>query len=95
VSIYHKIIKAPIITEKNTMLRAQNKYVFEVDNRANKDEIKEAVQKLFDVKVEAVNTVVVKGKLKRMGRFSGLRPDRKKAIVKIAEGQSIERFGEV
>jgi large subunit ribosomal protein L23 len=95
VSTYHKIIKAPIITEKNTLLRAQNKYVFEVDARANKDDIKEAVQKLFNVKVNSVNTVVVKGKLKRMGKFVGLRSDIKKAIVKLVEGQSIERFGEV
>jgi large subunit ribosomal protein L23 len=95
VSIYHKIIKAPIITEKNTMLRAQNKYVFEVDARATKSEIKIAVQHLFNVRVNSVNTVLVKGKLKRMGRFVGLRSDKKKAIVKLAEGQSIERFGEV
>jgi large subunit ribosomal protein L23 len=94
-SIYHKIIKAPIITEKNTLLRAQNKYVFEVDTRAKKGEIKEAVQKLFNVKVCSINTVIVKGKLKRTGKFVGLRSDRKKAIVKLAEGQSIERFGEV
>jgi large subunit ribosomal protein L23 len=53
------------------------------------------VQKLFGVSVESVNTMVVKGKRKRMGRFQGYRPDRKKAIVKLAEGESIARFGEM
>jgi large subunit ribosomal protein L23 len=96
VSKYHKIIKAPLITEKNTMLRGENnKFVFEVEKSANKGAIKEAVEKLFDVKVEAVNTMIVKGKLKRMGRFSGYRSDKKKAIVRLAEGQSISKFGEV
>lgn len=94
-SKYHSIIRYPSITEKNTMLREQNKYVFEVDRRATKPEIRRAVEKLFDVEVVAVNTMVVKGKRKRMGRFVGYRPNWKKAIVKLAGGQSIERFGEV
>jgi len=96
VSKYHKIIKYPSITEKNTTLRQmQNKYVFEVDIKANKPVIKEAVEKLFDVTVESVNTIVVKGKKKRIGRNVGYRSDWKKAIVKVKEGQSIARFGEV
>lgn len=95
-SKYHKIIKYPSITEKNTTLRQmQNKYVFEVDIKANKPVIKEAVEKLFDVTVESVNTIVVKGKKKRIGRNVGYRSDWKKAIVKVKEGQSIARFGEV
>ena len=95
-SKYHSIIKYPSITEKNTRLRAdQNKYVFEVALKADKIEIKEAVQKLFNVEVVAVNTVVMKGKEKRSGRNVGFRPDRKKAIVKIKAGQEIAKFGEV
>ena len=95
-SKYHNLIRYPSITEKNTALREfQNKYVFEVQKNATKPEIKEAVEKLFNVNVEAVNTIVVKGKKKRMGRNIGFRPDWKKAIVKIQEGQSIARFGEV
>jgi large subunit ribosomal protein L23 len=96
VSKYHSIIKYPSITEKNTAMRqAQNKYVFEVVKNAKKPDIKEAVEKIFDVSVESVNTIVVKGKKKRMGRNVGYRSDWKKAIVKIKEGQSIARFGEV
>lgn len=94
-SKYHSILRAPSITEKNTMLRAENKYVFEVDKRASKPEIKTAVEKVFNVQVESVNTMIVKGKKKRVGRSVGYRSDWKKAIVKLAEGQSIERFGEV
>jgi large subunit ribosomal protein L23 len=96
VSTYHSVIRYPSITEKNTALRtAQNKYVFEVLPKATKPQIKEAVEKLFGVKVLAVNTMVVKGKLKRQGRTSGYRSDRKKAIVKLAAGQTISKFGEV
>ncbi len=94
-SKHHSIIRSPSITEKNTMLREQNKYVFEVDRRSNKTEIRKAVENLFNVKVETVNTMIVKGKKKRMGRFSGYRPNWKKAIVQLAEGQTIDKFGEV
>jgi large subunit ribosomal protein L23 len=73
----------------------QNKYVFEVLRTAKKPEIKEAVEKIFGVVVETVNTMVVKGKQKRMGRHVGYRQDWKKAIVKLQEGQSIAKFGEV
>ncbi|NLD98454.1 MAG: 50S ribosomal protein L23 [Fibrobacter sp.] len=95
-SKYHSIIRYPSITEKNTTLREmQNKYVFEVLRTATKPEIKEAVEKVFGVVVESVNTMVVKGKEKRMGRHVGYRSDWKKAIVKLQEGQSIAKFGEV
>jgi large subunit ribosomal protein L23 len=95
-SKYHAIIKYPSITEKNTNLRSdQNKFVFEVAVGATKADIKEAVQKLFSVDVEAVNTMIVKGKKKRQGRNAGYRPDRKKAIVKLKAGQNIAKFGEV
>ena len=95
-SKFHSVIRSPSITEKNTALRSdQNKYVFEVDRMSNKKEIKRAVESLFNVNVESVNTMIVKGKRKRMGRFSGYRPNWKKAIVKLAEGQTIDKFGEV
>lgn len=95
-SKYHAIIRYPSITEKNTSLRqTENKYVFEVVRTATKLQIKEAVEKLFGVEVVSVNTMVVKGKKKRMGRYAGYRPDWKKAVIKIKEGQSISKFGEV
>jgi large subunit ribosomal protein L23 len=95
-SIYHAIIRYPSITEKNTTLRtAQNKYVFEVAPDATKPQIKKAVEKIFGVNVLSVNTIVVKGKLKRTGRFAGYRPNWKKAIVKVQTGQTIAKFGEV
>ena len=95
-STFHSVIRYPSVTEKNTALRSgQNKYVFKVDPKATKPQIKKAVETLFNVKVLMVNTMVVKGKLKRVGRFAGRRPDWKKAIVKVAAGQTITKFGEV
>ncbi|WP_027964797.1 50S ribosomal protein L23 [Halalkalibacillus halophilus] len=80
------IIKRPIITEHSADLMAEQKYTFEVSSHANKTEIKHAVELIFDVKVDKVNTLNLKGKFRRMGRYGGYRPDRKKAIVKLAEG---------
>jgi len=95
-SMYHSVIRYPSITEKNTVLRtSQNKFVFEVATDATKPQIKKAVEKLFNVKVLSVNTIVVKGKMKRQGRTAGYRPNWKKAIVKIQAGQTIAKFGEV
>ncbi|NLD95093.1 MAG: 50S ribosomal protein L23 [Fibrobacter sp.] len=95
-SKYHSIIRYPSITEKNSSMReTQNKYVFEVMRTATKPEIKEAVEKLFAVTVLSVNTILVKGKLKRMGRNVGYRSDWKKAIIRIQDGQTISKFGEV
>jgi len=92
-STHHSVIISPAITEKNTSLKInQNKYVFEVDTKATKPSIKRAVEQLFEVKVESVNTVRVKGKLKRQGKYSGYRPDWKKAIVKVQKGQTISKF---
>lgn len=87
------IIKRPIITERSTEMMEENKYVFEVDVRANKTEIKQAIEKIFGVKVEKVNTQNYKGKPKRFGRFAGYRPRRKKAIVKLtADSKRLEFF---
>lgn len=87
------IIKRPLVTEKVSKLQgAHNQYVFEVDKRANKIQIKKAIEDRFGVKVLKVRTMNVKGKVKRLGRFQGKRPDWKKAIVTLREGDSIEIF---
>jgi large subunit ribosomal protein L23 len=86
----YDIIKRPIITERSTQLREQsNKVTFEVDRSANKISIKKAVEELFSVQVTEVRTMNVHGKWKRVGRNVGRRPDWKKAIVTLAEGQTI------
>ncbi|MBE6139415.1 MAG: 50S ribosomal protein L23 [Firmicutes bacterium] len=88
---YRDVIKAPIITEKSATLSENgNVITLSVDPKANKTQIKQAVEKIFDVKVEKVNTVNVKPKTKRVGRYSGLTNRKKKAIVKLKEGSSIE-----
>ncbi|MCF3943873.1 50S ribosomal protein L23 [Oceanobacillus alkalisoli] len=79
------IIKRPVITEHSADLMVDKKYTFEVDPKANKTEIKDAVELIFGVKVVNVNTLNLKGKLKRMGQYSGYRSDRKKAIVELSE----------
>ena len=82
----------PVITEKTSVMMQDNKYTFKVPLTANKTEIRQAVEKIFNVKVEKVNTVRVLGKNKRMGRYVGKRSDYKKAIVKLAEGNTIQIF---
>lgn len=87
------IIRKPLVTEKATRLQElANQYVFEVDPSAGKIEIKRAVEERFKVHVESVRTIKVPGKIKRLGRFSGRRPDRKKAIVSVAKDEKIELF---
>ena len=87
---YLEIIKAPVITEKAALLGQNNTYVFKVDSRANKIEIKQAIEKIFKVKVAAIRTLNVKPKKRRVGRYAGLSNRSKKAIVTLAEGQQIE-----
>ena len=87
---HRDIIKAPIITEKSSDLAMNNTYVFSVDVKANKTQIKQAIENIFNVKVEKVNTVNVKPKKKRVGRYVGKTNKIKKAIVKLSEGSSIE-----
>ena len=87
-----EIIIRPLITEKSTTLMAEGKYVFEVAKSANKIEIAKAISQIFKVKVASVNTINVEGKVKRMGRSVGKRSDYKKAIVKLAAGETIEFF---
>lgn len=88
----YMIIKRPVVTEKSMSQGAMNKYTFEVDDDSNKIEIGQAVEKIFNVKVTKVNTLTVKGKMKRMGRHEGKTPDWKKAVVTLAPGQRIELF---
>ena len=85
------IIKRPVITERSADLMSEDKYTFEVDVRANKTQVKHAVEEIFDVKVDKVNIMNVKPKKKRMGRYEGYTNRRRKAIVKLKEG-SIEIF---
>jgi large subunit ribosomal protein L23 len=88
---YLEIIKAPVVTEKSTRLNQdENKYVFKVDPKANKYEIKNAIEKIFKVKVEDISTINAKTKKKRVGRYSGLTNRYKKAVVTLSEGQTIE-----
>jgi len=88
-----KIIRMPLVSEKSTNMRIkENKYVFKVDKKANKLEIKRAIEELFKVKVEDVTTMMMYGKPKRLGRFEGRRPDWKKAIVRVKKGETIELF---
>ncbi|WP_294406264.1 50S ribosomal protein L23 [uncultured Ruminococcus sp.] len=88
----HDIIIKPVITE-DSMERLQNgKYTFKVAKDANKVEIAKAIEEIFDVKVAKVNTMSVKGKEKRMGRYAGFRPDWKKAIVTLEGDKTIEFF---
>ncbi|MBR7553841.1 50S ribosomal protein L23 [Allobacillus sp. GCM10007491] len=79
------IIKRPIITEHSADLMADKKYTFEVSTKANKTEIKDAVELIFDVDVVKVNTANKKGKFRRMGRHGGYRPNTKKAVVTLSE----------
>ncbi|TGB00914.1 50S ribosomal protein L23 [Halobacillus salinus] len=89
------IVKRPVITEHSADLMGEKKYTFEVSPKANKTEIKNAVEEIFGVSVESVNTMNLKGKFKRMGRYGGYRSDRKKAIVKLTEDSEELEFFEV
>ncbi|MDO4772406.1 MAG: 50S ribosomal protein L23 [Bacillota bacterium] len=91
-TVYDVVIR-PVITEHAMGLTGERKYTFEVDKRANKAEVKKAIEKIFDVEVEKVNTIVVKGKPKRQGRSFGYRRTWKKAIIKLTpESKDIELF---
>ena len=90
VPVHYDTIVKPWITEKSTFLSEENKVVFEVPLTASKPEIKDAVETLFRVEVTGVNTIRVKGKTKRFRGIVGQRSDFKKAIVTLAEGQSID-----
>lgn len=86
------ILIRPIVTEKSTALMEQGKYTFRVPFAATKIQIRQAVEQIFKVKVQAVNTMRYEGKLKRMGRTQGRRSDWKKAVVTLKPGEAIELF---
>ncbi len=89
-SVY-KVLIGPMLTEKGTLLKeTENKLLFRVAKEANKVEIKKAVEDIFKVKVDRVTTMNYMGKTKRMGKYEGKRPDWKKAIVKLKEGEKID-----
>ena len=87
---YRDIIKGPIMTEKSSDLAKQNVITFSVDPKANKTQIKQAIEKIFNVKVENVNTVNVRPRKRRVGKYTGYTSKVKKAIVKLKDGSSIE-----
>ena len=88
---YYQILRKPVITEKSSDdMATRNAYHFKVPVDANKVEIRQAVEKLFEVKVESVNTLKVRGKTRRRGWVAGKKPDWKKAMVVLAEGQTID-----
>jgi large subunit ribosomal protein L23 len=92
----YDVIRRPIITEKGVAKKeAERTLCFEVNAKANKSEIRDAVEKLFEVKVEKVRTVNGVGKLRRRGRFAGYRSDWKKAYVKVKAGEKMPEFAEV
>ncbi len=91
-----QVVKRALITEKGSILRERaRQYAFEVDTDANKIEIKRAVEAIFKVKVTEVRTQLMHGKVKRLGRSVGRRPDWKRAIVTLAADQTIELFDQV
>jgi large subunit ribosomal protein L23 len=92
----HEVLRLPVITEKSTHLKEnQRTMTFKVARDANKSEIKEAVEQIFKVKVESVRTANFHGKLRRQGRFAGRRPDWKKAYVTLREGEKMVEFSEI
>jgi large subunit ribosomal protein L23 len=89
----NQIIRRPLVTEKSTALREDSNVIaFEVDPKANKIQVKDAVEKLFNVKVEEVRLFNVRGKMKRMGRFEGKRRDWRKAYVRLKAGEKAPDF---
>ena len=89
----YSVLKKPLITEKGNLMKDElNQITFEVDTRANKIEIKAAVEKIFEVHVVKVHTLNMRGKMKRMGKSQGKKPNWKKAIVTLKEGDNIDLF---
>ncbi len=89
----YTVIRRPLITEKGmTVKETQNTLVFEVAEKATKTEVKQAVETLFKIKVENVRTAIVEGKERRRGKFTGYRPDWKKAYVRLKEGEKMPEY---
>ena len=89
----YEVLKRPILTEKSNYQSDElNCYTFEVDVRANKHMVRQAVEEIFDVKVQGVNMMNIRGKMRRLGRHAGRTPSWKKAIITLADGESISFF---
>ena len=88
----YEVLRRPLITEKSTILQEQNKYGFEVDKKANKTQVKQAVEKTFKVNVTAVNVMLMRGKTRRVGRRQVQTQSWKKAIITLKPGDKIELF---
>src|SRR5262249_43213121 len=88
----NEVLIKPLITEKNTKLGQLNKYTFKIDPRANKTQVKDAVQSIFKVEVTKVNVISVPGKMRRVGKSMGMSSPWKKAVVTVRDGQRIEIF---
>jgi large subunit ribosomal protein L23 len=88
----YEVLRRPLITEKSTVLKEINKYVFEVADKANKHLVKQAVEKAFNVNVVSVNMITTHGKMKRRGRRFVMTPSRKKALVTVKQGEKLEFF---
>ena len=94
-STIYEVIKRPVITEKGlTLKESERTLCFEVDDKASKQQIQEAVEQLFKVKVQTVRTMVVPGKMRRRGKYMGYRSDWKKAYVTLREGEKMIEYGE-
>jgi large subunit ribosomal protein L23 len=92
----HEVIRRPIVTEKGVAKKeTEGTLCFEVNAAANKTQVRQAVEKLFKVKVAEVRTATFDGKLRRRGRFAGYRPDWKKAYVKLKKGEKVPEFAEI
>jgi len=91
----YEVLRSPLVSEKATFVSQFNYYVFKVSPKSNKSEIKQAIEKLFKVEVKSVNTLNQKGKRKRFKGKMGVRPNTKKAFIKLAEGQTIDTSVEV
>lgn len=88
----HDIILSPVLSEKAVSSIHEGKYAFYVHPKANRSQVKDAIERVFEVDVVKINVLNVRGKVKSMGRFSGRRPQRKKAVVTLKEGQRIEEL---
>ncbi len=88
----HEVLRRPVVTEKGTVLKEQNKYVFEAERKASKAQIKAAVEKAFNVTVVSVNVINMPPKARGFGRLRGYRSEWKKAVVTLKEGDKIEIF---
>jgi len=94
-STVHDVIRRPVITEKGLTLKEDDRTLcFEVSDRASKQQIRKAVERIFKVKVDHVRTMNVPGKMRRRGRYMGYRPDWKKAYVTLREGEKMIEYGE-